>query len=61
MQELVKAKGGIWSMPIRKLATLPYPFEQLHGRCAALAERIAYIYVNTFMNKESIVAIKHIA
>ena len=37
-------------MPIRKLAPLTYPFEQLHGRCAALAERIAYIYINTFVN-----------
>ena len=40
MQEKVEAKGALWVMPIRKLAPLPYPFEQLHGRCAALAERI---------------------
>lgn len=53
MQKTVLAIGGIWSMPIRKLATLAYPFEQLHGRCAALAERIAQMYINTFIeNKE---------
>lgn len=50
MQDLVEEKGGNWEMPIRKLAALGYPFEQLHGRCAALAERIASIYVNTFHN-----------
>jgi folylpolyglutamate synthase/dihydropteroate synthase len=42
-------------MPIRKLAPLAYPYEQLHGRCAALAERIAYIYVNSFANKDAVV------
>ena len=48
MHNFVDKKGGIWSMPIRKLAPLPYPYEQLHGRCAALAERIAQIYINAF-------------
>ena len=42
-------------MPIRKLAPLPYPFEQLHGRCAALAERIAQIYVNSLLRKETVI------
>ena len=55
MLDVVNEKGGEWSMPIRKLAQLNYPFEQLHGRCAALAERIAYIYVNTFLSKESVI------
>lgn len=55
MAKVVEAKGGIWSMPIRKLAALTYPFEQLHGRCAALAERISQLYVNTIINRESIV------
>ncbi len=55
MLDLTKAKGGIWAMPIRKLAQLNYPFEQLHGRCAALAERIGDIYINTFANKNTIV------
>ena len=36
MQEITKQKGGVWAMPIRKLLHLAYPFEQLHGRCAAL-------------------------
>lgn len=55
MLEIVEAKKGIWAMPIRKLSPLAYPFEQLHGRCAALAERIAYIYVNAFTDKDAIV------
>jgi dihydrofolate synthase/folylpolyglutamate synthase len=56
MHDLVKEKNGVWSMPIRKLAALPYPMEQLHGRCAALAERIAHTYVNGFMNSETVIA-----
>ena len=55
MQKIAESKGGVWSMPIRKLAALPYPFEQLHGRCAALAERIAGIFINTFVNNNSVV------
>jgi len=55
MHELVEKKNGVWSMPIRKLAALSYPFEQLHGRCAALAERVAQIYVNTINAKDAIV------
>ncbi len=55
MLEIVKSKGGTWGMPIRKLAALGYPFEQLHGRCAALAERISYVYVNQFANKDAVV------
>lgn len=54
MLDVVTAKGGIWGMPIRKLAQLNYPLEQLHGRCAALAERIAQIYVNNILAKESV-------
>jgi dihydrofolate synthase / folylpolyglutamate synthase len=46
MQQLSKEKGAEWAMPIRKVPSLPYPFEQLHGRCAALAERIASIFIN---------------
>lgn len=52
MHQLVEAKGSNWSMPIRKLAPLAYPFEQLHGRCAALAERIAHIYSDHFLHKD---------
>ncbi len=55
MQDVVEAIGGHWIMPIRKLANLTYPFEQLHGRCAALAERVASIFVNTFLHKDSII------
>ena len=55
MHDLVSKRGAHWSMPIRKLATLAYPFEQLHGRCAALAERMCHIYVNVCLNKDSII------
>lgn len=44
----VKLKKSTWMMPIRKIAPLPYPYEQLHGRCAALAERVALTYINHF-------------
>lgn len=56
MHDLVKEKKGVWSMPIRKLAALPYPFEQLHGRCAALAERISHTFINSYTNKNAIIA-----
>lgn len=42
-------QGNAWIMPIRKIAPLPYPYEQLHGRCAALAERIAQTYINQIL------------
>jgi len=51
MNQMTESKGAQWSMPIRKLAPLTYPFEQLHGRCGALAERIAHIYVDQFLHK----------
>jgi hypothetical protein len=54
MLEMTESKGAVWAMPIRKLATLSYPFEQLHGRCAALAERICEIYINNFTPAEKI-------
>ncbi|MFC1841947.1 Mur ligase family protein [Candidatus Dependentiae bacterium] len=55
MQNFTENKGGNWAMPIRKLAPLSYPFEQLHGRCAALAERIAHIFVNKISSKHTTV------
>lgn len=55
MLNLVEAQGGTWAMPIRKLAQLSYPFEQLQGRCAALAERIASIYINDCAEKNATV------
>lgn len=54
MQTTAKEKNAHWAMPIRKLASLNYPFEQLHGRCAALAERIAELYIEHFSNKQEI-------
>ena len=55
MQDIVTEKNAEWAMPIRKLAPLAYPFEQLHGRCAALAERITSIYINSFANTNAVV------
>lgn len=55
MLDITEEKGGIWAMPIRKLAPLQYPYEQLHGRCAALAERIAQTFVNEVLKLESTV------
>ncbi len=42
-----------WAMPIRKLASLPYIYEQLFGRIASLGERIAQIYVEDIKGKFS--------
>jgi len=53
MHQLTENKGSNWLMPIRKIAPLQYPFEQLHGRCAALAERIAHIYIDSITNKSN--------
>ena len=55
MQNIIVEKGAEWAMPIRKLAPLSYPFEQLHGRNAALAERITSIYINSVVHKDAIV------
>jgi len=52
LQKEVSVRRGHWAMPVRKLATLVYPFEQLHGRCAALAERIAQLFVEHHINRE---------
>jgi dihydrofolate synthase/folylpolyglutamate synthase len=55
MQEITQSIGGHWAMPIRKLAPLSYPYEQLHGRCAALAERVAQLYMEHFVVKHATV------
>ena len=54
MHTISEEKGLTWHMPLRKLAPLVYPFAQLHGRCAALAERIAQLYIQHVVNKNSI-------
>ena len=51
MQELTNEYGGNWAMPIRKIAALPYPFSQLHGRCGSIAERIAQLFVDLAYKK----------
>lgn len=53
MNDICDAQGGNWAMPIRKLAALNYPYEQLHGRCAALAERLSQMFVENFLNKNA--------
>lgn len=53
LQEQAVSSGAKWAMPIRKLAPLPYPFEQLHGRCAALAERSAQIFAENWAFKDA--------
>lgn len=55
MVDETKRLGGTWAMPIRKLAALAYPFEQLHGRCAALAERICQVFIDKF-TQDTIIA-----
>lgn len=53
MQNITQEAGGQWMMPIRKLVVLQYPFEQLHGRCAALAERLAQMFVEKYVTVNS--------
>lgn len=55
MNDETEKRGGIWTMPIRKLAQLVYPFEQLHGRCAALAERMCRLFVENVVQQENVV------
>ncbi len=54
MEQLTLTQGGNWLMPIRKVVALNYPFEQLHGRCAALAERIALTFIEHCMPEKEI-------
>jgi folylpolyglutamate synthase/dihydrofolate synthase len=53
MKTKAEEKGVFWAMPIRKLAPLPYIFEQLYGRAASLAERIAQMYVEEIKQRFS--------
>jgi folylpolyglutamate synthase/dihydropteroate synthase len=53
MKKMVEALGGRWSMPIRKLAPLPYIYEQLYGRTASLGERITQLYVEEVQKRFS--------
>lgn len=55
MQQMAEKAGAHWAMPIRKLAALGYPFEQLHGRCAALAERTAQICAEKILSRNTTV------
>ena len=53
MRTMVEERGGCWSMPIRKLAPLPYIYEQLYGRIASLSERIVQLYLEEVLKKFS--------
>ncbi len=53
MKVWCEERGIKWAMPIRKLASLPYIYEQLYGRIASLGERIAQIYVEDIKGKFS--------
>ena len=57
LQEYTKSVGAHWTMPIRKVVSLQYPFELIHGRCAALAERIASLFIHHVINKNGTVII----
>lgn len=53
MKKLVESRGGTWTMPIRKLAPLPYVWEQLYGRTASLGERLVQLYVEDILKRFS--------
>jgi dihydrofolate synthase/folylpolyglutamate synthase len=53
MKKWAEENGAKWAMPIRKLASLPYMYEQLYGRAASLGERIAQIYIEDVCGKFS--------
>jgi len=53
MKECIEKNKAKWEMSIRKLAALPYMYEQLYGRSASLGERIAQIYVEDIKQKFS--------
>lgn len=53
MKDWCEQRAVKWVMPIRKLASLPYIYEQLYGRIASLGERIAQIYVEDIKGKFS--------
>ncbi len=55
MQNFADETGAQWAMPIRKLAALGYPYEQLHGRCAALAERTSQIFAEKILARDTTV------
>jgi len=56
LSKLTEDKKAEWITAIRKIVELEPPFNQLHGRSAALAERIAQLYVDNFVDKSTIVA-----
>lgn len=55
IETMANQHGATWHMAIRKIVPLTYPFEQLHGRCAALAKRIASIFINERIEQNEII------
>ena len=53
MKTFIENMGARWAMPIRKLAPLPYIYEQLYGRTASLGERITQVYVEEVQKRFS--------
>ena len=53
MKELAEKNKINWSMPVRKLAPIPYIYEQLYGRSASLGERLAQLYSEKIKEKFS--------
>ena len=53
MKECAEANNINWAMPLRKLSSLPYVYEQLYGRTASLGERIAQLYFEKIKNTYS--------
>lgn len=50
MKECAENNDINWAMPLRKLSSLPYVYEQLYGRTASLGERIAQLYFEKIKN-----------
>ena len=54
LAQQTEQQSGHWIMPIRKAAPLIYPFEQLYGKYAALAQRIVQIYDDQVLQKSTL-------
>ncbi len=50
MKDCAEQNNINWAMPLRKLSSLPYVYEQLYGRTASLGERIAQLYFEKVKN-----------
>lgn len=53
MKEYALENGLKWEMPVRKLAPLPYIYEQIYGKQASLAEKAVQVFVEVIKGKFS--------